>query len=332
MKPALLVIGPSRSGSSALTAVLGMLGATLPATLLEAGPGNERGHFESRPLMALNDEVLRSHGGNYWDPAPIPPGWFGSAEAAGFVERIAATFAAEYGDADLPVLKDPRLCRLAPLTLAALGRLGRRPLAIVPLRHPAEGAGSLSARDGTAAETAELLQVRELLGAEAVTRGLPRALSSYGELLADWRGLTARLAERLGITWPVVAATAAAEVEAFLAPGLRHVAGGAGGGALARRLWAAFEAGLGGDEARLRAECDAVAAVIDEVDRLSAPWLRSLRDRAAVSAAEATAWREAAEARAALLAAREAELAGVRASASWRLTAPLRTLGRLLRR
>jgi hypothetical protein len=338
MPVALLVIGPSRSGSSALTAVMGLLGATLPRTLIPPGKGNERGHFESQRLMELNSDILALHGGTYWDPIPLPPAWFASAEAAGWARRIAGLITEEFGDAALPVIKDPRLCRLAPLYFAALAELGRTPLAVLPLRHPGAGAASLSGRDGTLAETAELLQVRELLGAERHTRALPRALVRYDALLADWRGTMATVAAGLGLAWPVAFDDAAAVVADFLEPAMRHH-DGAPAGSLALRLYEAALAGAGGDEAAMRTAFDTAGSVLDELDRLNRPWQVLLRARA--GAADTTLAAQAAERRrlekevAGLrrdLADADAEIARLQATASWRLTAPLRALGRLFAR
>ncbi len=326
MKPALLVVGPSRSGSSALTAVMSLCGAALPATLMPPGPGNERGHFEPQLLMELNDEILALHGGTYWDPLPVPPGWFESAAAEGFVARIAALITAEYGDPLLPVIKDPRLCRVAPLYVRALERLGRTVLAVVPLRHPAVAARSLLARDGVAGETAELLQVRELLGAERFTRGLRRVLVPYDALMADWRGTMRHVAGGLGFAWPVGEADAAAAVEGFLSPELRHQAVVPVAGGLAARLWAAALDGLGGDEARLRAEFDAVGAIVDEMDRLAGPWLAERAARLVAAEAGLAAARADGDRLRADVAALRAEIDGLHGSRSWRITRPLRVV------
>ena len=277
MRHALLIIGPSRSGSSALTAVLSMRGAALPATLMPPGPGNLQGHFEPQRLVDLNDEVLAAQGISYFDPLTISPAWFASSEAAAFTRRIAETISAEYADTTLPIIKDPRLCRLAPLTIAALSSLGYRPRAIIPLRHPAAAAASLSARDNIPAQTAELLQIRELLGAEFHTRAIPRAWSRYDSLLADWRGTTEAIAETLGLTWPIPSEAAAPAIDAFLAPSLRHQTGDSSSSPLADALYAAA---IGGDAAA-RATFGTHGAVIEETDRLLHPWLSALRSRLA---------------------------------------------------
>ncbi|MEI9983900.1 MAG: hypothetical protein WDN69_12225 [Aliidongia sp.] len=60
---AIFVLGMHRSGTSALTRVLGLCGADLPGRLIEADPAtNERGFWEPRELVALHDEVLGAAG------------------------------------------------------------------------------------------------------------------------------------------------------------------------------------------------------------------------------------------------------------------------------
>src|SRR5581483_5443085 len=90
----------------------------------------------------------------------------------------------EYGDSTLFVVKDPRLCRLIPLWLAALERYGARPSFVITTRNPLEVAGSLRARNGFSATKSYLLWLRHLLDAERDSRGFPRVFTSYEQLLS----------------------------------------------------------------------------------------------------------------------------------------------------
>ncbi len=54
----LLVLGSHRSGTSMLTRILAIAGATLPKRLMAAGQGNESGHWEPSALVQYHDRLL----------------------------------------------------------------------------------------------------------------------------------------------------------------------------------------------------------------------------------------------------------------------------------
>ncbi len=62
-RTAIVVLGMQRSGTSALTRVLSLLGASLPRNLVAPGLGNETGHWEPAAAIRLNDEML-AHAGS----------------------------------------------------------------------------------------------------------------------------------------------------------------------------------------------------------------------------------------------------------------------------
>src|SRR6516164_8769546 len=63
---AVIVLGMHRSGTSAVTRVVSLLGADLPKNLLPPSLTNELGYWESSDLMTIHDELLSS-GGSKWD-------------------------------------------------------------------------------------------------------------------------------------------------------------------------------------------------------------------------------------------------------------------------
>ena len=60
-----LVLGMHRSGTSALSHAVTLLGATPAATLMPPAADNPRGFWESSVLAALNDRIL-AQGGSRW--------------------------------------------------------------------------------------------------------------------------------------------------------------------------------------------------------------------------------------------------------------------------
>lgn len=197
-----LVLGMHRSGTSALTRALGVLGGSMPRTPLAPSPDNETGYWEPASIVALHHEILTSAGTCWDDPRPFPQDWFGGDAARACAQRLAALMEQEFGDAPLAVLKDPRLCRLLPLWRQVLRLLDVQPLYVLALRHPAEIAASLKTRDGMPPEQAMLLWLDHTLTAERETRGEVRAISHYDTLVRQPRASLAHLAQDLGLPPP----------------------------------------------------------------------------------------------------------------------------------
>lgn len=218
----LLVLGMHRSGTSAITRVLNILGAALPKEILGAGRGNEAGHWEPTRLLALHDEML-AEAGSRWDDwraldlSVLPPFRLVHWEAK--IERLIAE---EFGDAPLFVLKDPRVCRFVALYEQVLKRMGITPRYVLSLRNPLAVAASLGLRDGMTPNFAGLLWLRHVLDAEAATRGQARAILSYERLLSDWRSVDAVFASMPPGSEGANVPRVAAEIDGFLSRALQH--------------------------------------------------------------------------------------------------------------
>lgn len=217
-----LVLGMHRSGTSALTRVLNLLGCDLPSTLMNPATSNETGHWESVAVMKLNDEILQSAGSSWHDWLPFNPGWYSSPKAADYKEKALAVLENEFGRSSLFVLKDPRICRFAPFWIDVIQTAGVRPVIVNQVRNPLEVAGSLSQRNGIDPQLGHLLWLRHVLEAEAGSRGLTRFHSSYEGLLAGWPALASGMQDALGLSWPRLSAMASEEISAFLTAKLRH--------------------------------------------------------------------------------------------------------------
>lgn len=219
---ALLVLGMHRSGTSALTRVLSLCGAGLPATLFQAVEGdNDTGYWESTPVIEFHQRLLWRLGTGMLDTTLPPEGWLSSDVGRSAREEATTIALREWGDHPLWVVKEPRICRLVPLWREVLARIDRRVVVVHCLREPAEVAASLARRDGTTPERAELLWLQHVAAAERTTRDLPRVFVRYEDLLADWRRVVATIA-RLLPGGMLDAAAAAEEVGHFLDPSLRR--------------------------------------------------------------------------------------------------------------
>lgn len=220
---ALLVVGPHRSGTSALTRVLNLLGADLGTEALQPKFDNPHGYWEHREVFNLHERLLSRLGSAWHEYAPLPDDGRQREDVAEIVEELRAILVREFGDSDLWTVKDPRLCRLLPVWIDLMDGLRVDARFVLVVRHPLEVARSLDARGNDFSwSKCILLYLADTMNALRHTEGRPRAFVSYSHLLEDWRRVADRVAQSLELEWPRSPAEAAAEIDAFLRPSARH--------------------------------------------------------------------------------------------------------------
>ena len=220
---ALLVLGMHRSGTSALTRVLNLLGVALGDDLMPPGADNPLGFWEHQAIVSVHDALLVALDRRWDDPRPMPDGWLDSEPAREAGAAIAAIVRRDFAGVRLWAVKDPRLCRLMPLWRRVLSDLGIEPRVLLVSRHPQEVAGSLLRRDGLPVAIGELLWARYLMEAVRGSEGCRRGMVAYDEVLADWRGAIHGIDGALGLSLGASAPGPDADaVDAFLRPQLRH--------------------------------------------------------------------------------------------------------------
>lgn len=217
-----LVLGMHRSGTSAFTRVLSLLGCDLPKTLIGPGDTNRTGHWESDLIRQLNDGILASAGSDWDDWLEINPGWLQSPKAGEYRDEALRVLQEEFGSSRIFVLKDPRICRLLPFWLEVLEEAGAQPGTVFPLRNPLEVAASLQRRNGFAVGLGQLIWLRHVLDAEFASRGMRRFFTSYDRLLNGWARTAEDAQAALDISWPRMSAHVVSEIETFLSENHRH--------------------------------------------------------------------------------------------------------------
>ncbi|MDB5419389.1 MAG: hypothetical protein JWP50_2808 [Phenylobacterium sp.] len=224
-RTAYLVLGMHRSGTSAVTQLLGLAGAQLPAHVMAGDEHNAKGYFEPWRIALFNDERLRASGGAWDDVFGFPFRPLPRRDERKWLTRAEALFEEEYGAVRHPLLKDPRVTVLMPFWRTLFEDLDIAPRCVIPVRHPLAVAGSLSRRNGFAPEKSVLLWTAYMLAAEAYTRDLPRVFVDYDSLLGDWRAEAARIEAAHGAPLPSLTERAGKAIDKFLTPELRHNAG-----------------------------------------------------------------------------------------------------------
>jgi len=209
-----------RSGTSAITRVLSLCGGSLPKYLLTPNAGNPTGYWEPLDGLHLNEAFLQRRGSNWYDPRPAVQvlSTIDSREGDVFVDEI-TTFLQDYVERPLLLIKEPRITALTAFWFAAACRMGFQILVVVAVRHPAEVAGSLAARDAVPIELSNTLWLKYNGLPEQRSRQVPRVFVEYPNLLNDWKKEINRIACALKIE---LHSTRSAEIETFLSPDLRH--------------------------------------------------------------------------------------------------------------
>jgi hypothetical protein len=221
-KLCILVVGMHRSGTSAVTRVVNLLGAGIARDLTPPQvDNNERGFWESETIIAIHDELLAALGAAWDYSFQLPNNWLQSNFARQAKRKLAERIENDFADSRTLVVKDPRIARLLPLWLELLDELQIEPLLVIPFRNPLEVAASLGQRQAFSPQKSLLLYLWSYLETEAASRGRPRLFIGYDSLLADWRSFATRIQALSGgrLSTPENASN---EIEAFLTTDLHH--------------------------------------------------------------------------------------------------------------
>src|SRR5687767_2297357 len=218
----ILILGMHRSGTSALTGCLRLLGVELGGTLLPANSSNEAGHFENQDVLAVHEILLRDLGCRWDMIGSLPEGWEQSEAADRATRHLVGILERQFVGRGTWAVKDPRMSRLMPVWFRALSKLDLQPRFVLMLRHPLEVARSLETRDGIDLAKGHLLWLVHTLGAAQACCGHPHTVLTYEQLLGDPVTTLRATAAALGITLPRDPADRAAELVRFTSPALRH--------------------------------------------------------------------------------------------------------------
>lgn len=215
----LLVLGMHRSGTSAVTRAINLLGVPLAAddALLPADEENPDGYWEPTVVIAINERLLSAVGGSWLYLPELEPGWWNRPGLSALAGAARELFR-EIHPTPAWACKDPRLTLTLPFWLAALGV---DPALVVCYRHPLEVARSLERRNGLSKAAA--LASWEQYAREALRHaaGRPALVTRFDDLLDDPMGWSERMGAFLaatGLIDPAAQRRPAGNAE----PALRH--------------------------------------------------------------------------------------------------------------
>lgn len=119
-KKAILVLGIHRSGTSLLTKILTIIGATPPVGLLMPSVDNPIGYWEALSVNALNEKFIRLMENTRKAYRTIPDEWLYEPERRDDLEAALRIIEEGFGGEETIVLKCPRTCCLIPFWISAI--------------------------------------------------------------------------------------------------------------------------------------------------------------------------------------------------------------------
>ena len=223
----IIVLGAHRSGTSALTRLLSMVGATLPRRLMGAGPGNPTGHWEPVRLVEYHDQLMSELDSSWYDWSPLDLKKLSVARRERVANDIAEIVAEDFGNSTLAVVKDPRISRFPGAFIEAVKSAGWSPVVVLAYRNPLDVVASLIKRDvfwpeGYDRTDAALIWLSHMLESEKAARELPRAIVSYEAVVADPVKALAGVVGELKIRAPKTVKELAGDITGFIDPAHRN--------------------------------------------------------------------------------------------------------------
>lgn len=219
-KKVIVVTGMHRSGTSALTRVINLLGPNLPNDLLPPQPDNPTGFWESRTIVYTNNDALALSDSEWDSPKPCSFQWLNTKAGLKLKKKLINFLKIQKQDSTL-LLKDPRFCLLIPLWDQMFEELNWIPYYVISLRPPSEVALSLQKRNHFEIKKATQLWMRYNLELEKQTRNQQRIFVKYNDLLNTWESVIQHIDQNLQLDLQPEP-TQAQAINQFIRPQLNH--------------------------------------------------------------------------------------------------------------
>jgi hypothetical protein len=216
-----VVLGMHRSGTSAITRGLEVLGVKLGDNLYPAAIDNPKGFWEDTDFLGINEELL-AHLDYSVDRLGLIDWQMPSTDTVESLELKAEKLVSERCKKNaLWGFKDPRTARLLPFWQAVFERVGCDVRYVIATRNPISIVESLYKRSGFEGGITFYLWLEHLIPAISGTINAKGVVVDYDQLLENPKLQLLRVAKALGVTAPEPSALFAFESE-FLDVGLRH--------------------------------------------------------------------------------------------------------------
>ncbi|MGR3702798.1 MAG: sulfotransferase family protein [Paracoccaceae bacterium] len=214
MKKLVLVVGSGRSGTSAITRALQVLGVDLGDTLMPANPEfNKKGYFEDLEVFEFNNRLFERIGSVWHDLNPVDLRCLARCELQ---DRCIDLLTRKLDKKEVFGLKDPQISRIIPFWSDVAHQIDVADHYVIALRHPLSVARSLSRYTGfSIARCFEIWYTFTLDALNASVSGR-RVVISYENILRSPAAEISRIAKVIGVPFDRSSALFRTYSESFL--------------------------------------------------------------------------------------------------------------------
>ena len=220
----IVVLGMHRSGTSAITKSLELLGVGLGTDLYPADFDNPKGFWEDNECIGINEALLKHLGSAYdrlalaWDEVRT------DSQVSELKLRATQHLSKKLVENNgIWGFKDPRTCRLFGFWNEVFLAVKCDVSFVIAVRNPASVTASLAARNSTPVGKAYFLWLQHVLPSLSFVKGARSVVVDYDEILANPYSQIVRISSNLGLPLPGRQSSLVRDFEnKFLDTELRH--------------------------------------------------------------------------------------------------------------
>ncbi|MDD5410515.1 MAG: glycoside hydrolase family 99-like domain-containing protein [Methylobacter sp.] len=196
----IVVLGMHRSGTSAITRALQVMGVELGDRLMQSFEGNNsKGFWEDVDLNTLNMEMLSALGSDWYHLAPIEPSDVEFLRKEGYFLRATVLLRQKVSSTSIFGFKDPRVAKLLPFWKEVFSHCQFDVSYVMTVRHPLSVVQSLAKRDIIEAGQSYLLWFVHVITSLISSAGDKRVLVDYDRLMQSPDHELNRMAKHLDL-------------------------------------------------------------------------------------------------------------------------------------
>jgi len=229
MEPcAVCILGMHRSGTSAVTRSINLLGAYLGENSDFETPliDNPSGYWERSDIVNFDGRLLDQLKITWDTIAPLPNNWHELDEIKPLKNELIEFIKDIFSNHHLWAWKDPRLSLLLPIWKCVLNEMGINFSVIFVLRNPIDVAKSLKKRDGFSFDKSFGIWFNYNISAFHNLSDLQPIFIHYDRLVDNWEAELRRCSSDLKIPWPKNDSQLKKKLDHFIRPELRHSVSG----------------------------------------------------------------------------------------------------------